>query len=289
MCRLFAMTSAPQRVRATFWLLEAPDSLTVQSKREPDGTGLGYFQSDGTPVTHKAPIAAYEDRAFAEEARTVESATFIAHVRYASTGKVAERNTHPFCAEGRMLAHNGVIQGLDELERHLGDAMREVRGETDSERFFALVNRETEAAGGDVTTGLRTAARWVAAHLPLFALNIVMTTADEIWALRYPGIHSLYVLDRRAGGHHETRHLDQSGTGGRLRVRAEDLAVVPSVVVASERLDENPHWRPLRAGELVHVGLDQHITSQVAIPDPPARPLTLVDLHPQAAASQVTA
>lgn len=289
MCRLFAMTSAPRRVRATFWLLEAPDSLTVQSRREPDGTGLGYFRPDGTPIVHKAPIAAYADRAFAEEARTLESSTFIAHIRYASTGKVAERNTHPFCAEGRMLAHNGVIQGLDELERHLGDAMRGVRGETDSERFFALVNRETEAAGGDVTEGLATAARWVAAHLPLYALNIVLTTDDGLWALRYPDTHGLYLLDRRAGGHHETRHLDQTGTAGRLRVRAEGLADVPSVIVASERIDENPQWRPLRSGELVHVGPDQHITSRVAIPDPPAHLLTLADLHPQAAASQTAA
>ena len=39
MCRLFAMTSAPRRVRATFWLLEATDSLAVQSRRDPDGTG----------------------------------------------------------------------------------------------------------------------------------------------------------------------------------------------------------------------------------------------------------
>jgi len=286
MCRLFAMTSAPQRVRATFWLLEAKDSLAVQSRRDPDGTGLGYFRPDGEPVLHKAPIAAYEDRAFAEEARSVESATFIAHVRYATTGALSERNTHPFCLGGRMLAHNGVIGGLDELEQHLGDAMEQVRGDTDSERFFALVDRETEAAGGDVTAGLRSAAQWTAAHLPLFALNIVMTTADQLWALRYPDTHGLYVLDRHSAGPHRGRHLDQSGTGGRLRVRADDLAELPSVVVASERLDDNPDWRALRPGELVHVGPDQRVTSVIALPDPPAYPLTVADLDPRAAASQ---
>ncbi|MFD0634610.1 class II glutamine amidotransferase [Catenulispora yoronensis] len=286
MCRLFGMTSAPDRVRATFWLLEARDSLAEQSHRDPDGTGLGHFDRDGTPVLHKAPIAAYQDRAFAEEARTAESSTFIAHVRYASTGGLDERNTHPFCADGRMLAHNGVIEGLEELDRYLGDARSQVRGDTDSERFFALVNRETEAAGGDVTAGLRTAARWVAANLPLFALNIVMTTADGLWALRYPDTHELHVLERRAGGHHRTRHLDQSGRDGRLRVRADGLADVPSVVVASERLDDNPAWRLLLPGELLHVGPDRRIVSQIALPEPPAHRLTLADLHPQAAASQ---
>ena len=287
MCRLFAMTSAPQRVRATFWLLDAQDSLTAQSRRDPDGTGLGYFRPDGEPVLHKAPIAAYDDRAFAEEAKSVESTTFIAHVRYATTGELTERNCHPFCAEGRMLAHNGHIGDLGKLEGHLGAAaMAQVRGDTDSERFFALVNRETEAAGGDVTAGLRSAARWVAAELPLFALNIVMTTDDQLWALRYPDTHSLYVLERRAGGHREGRQLDQAGTGGRLRVRAGELAELPSVVVASERLDEDPGWRALRPGELVHVGPDQRVESRIALPDQPAHQLTEADLGPHDAASQ---
>ncbi len=41
MCRLFGLSAAPRRVTATFWLLDAPDSLAAQSRREPDGVGLG--------------------------------------------------------------------------------------------------------------------------------------------------------------------------------------------------------------------------------------------------------
>lgn len=81
MCRLFGLSSAPRRTYATFWLLDAPDSLSRQSHRDPDGTGLGHFAEDGAPRVDKAPIAAYRDRVFAEEARQVESATFVAHVR----------------------------------------------------------------------------------------------------------------------------------------------------------------------------------------------------------------
>ncbi|WP_425558855.1 hypothetical protein [Catenulispora subtropica] len=68
--------------------------------------------------------------------------------------------------------------------------------------------------------------------------------------------------------------------------RAEALADLPSVVVASERLDEHPQWRLMLPGELLRVGPDLRVTSQVALPDPPARPLALADLHAQAAASQ---
>src|SRR5438046_910879 len=81
MCRLFGLSAAPQRVQATFWLLDAPDSLAVQSRREPDGVGLGVFDPERRPVVHKRPVAAYEDTAFAREAREVASTTFLAHIR----------------------------------------------------------------------------------------------------------------------------------------------------------------------------------------------------------------
>src|SRR5215472_15486789 len=96
MCRLFGMTAAPHRISATFWLLDASDSLAVESRREPDGVGLGAFAADGTPEVYKRPVAAYQDPGFAKEARELNSATFIGHVRYASTGSLDMVNTHPF-------------------------------------------------------------------------------------------------------------------------------------------------------------------------------------------------
>jgi len=73
MCRLFGLTAAPHRVHARFWLLEAPDSLSQQSRQNADGTGLGIFNPEGAPVLDKQPIAAYEDMAFAGEARHLTS------------------------------------------------------------------------------------------------------------------------------------------------------------------------------------------------------------------------
>ncbi len=286
MCRLFGLSSAPRRTHATFWLLDAPDSLSRQSHRDPDGTGLGYFAADGTPRVDKAPVAAFRDRAFAEEARQVESSTFLAHVRFASTGSLQPRNTHPFEQDGRLFAHNGVIEGLDRLDAHLGEDRSLVGGDTDSERFFALITREIRADGGDVGAGIEHAARWIARNLPVYALNLVLTTPAGLWALRYPAIHELYVLQRPAGGQHGTRHLDHSGSEGRMRVHSADLAAHPAVVVASERMDDNPAWRPMEPGELLHVGPDLHISRRVVLPDPPSHPLTLDDLRPAAAASQ---
>jgi predicted glutamine amidotransferase len=101
---LFGLSAAPHRVHATFWLLDAPDSLSRQSRKEPDGTGLGTFAADGTPHVDKEPLAAYQDQTFAREAKERVSTTFLAHIRYASTGGLVPANTHPFEQRG---SHRG--------------------------------------------------------------------------------------------------------------------------------------------------------------------------------------
>jgi glutamine amidotransferase len=288
MCRLFGMSSAPERTCATFWLLDAPDSLSDQSHRNPDGTGLGFFDADRTPRVHKAPIAAYQDRCFAEQAKQVESAVFVAHLRYATTGGVEYRNTQPFEQDGRLFVHNGVIEDLAELDAELGPDLAMVEGETDSERLFALITREIRTHG-DVAVGIEHAARWIAQNLRLYSLNLILAGSDELWALRYPETHHLYVLQRPSGGQHGARHLDHSGTAGRMRVHCADMARVPAVVIASEPMDDSLGWRLLEPGELLHVGPGPHVTSRIALPEEPAYRLQLTDLSPKTAAAQQAA
>jgi predicted glutamine amidotransferase len=284
MCRLFGLATGSEPVKATFWLLEAPDSLAEQSRRNPDGYGLATYQPK--VLVEKRPVAAYEDEEFAHEAKERQSPLFVAHVRYASTGARALANTHPFEQEARVFAHNGHLEGLGVLEERLGDHRRLVRGDTDSERFFALVTKETDANGGDPGAGLAAAARWVAAELPLYALNCVLATATDVWALRYPETHELLMLERGEGGPSGCRHFDGASASGRIRVRSGALAACAAVVFASERMDEDPGWRLLEPGELVHVDRDLRVTCRIAVDHPPARRLRYEDLHPEAAASQ---
>lgn len=276
-------------MRATFWLLDAPDSLTVQSHRAPDGAGLGIYDRLERPVLYRSPRPAYEDWEFVRKARHVTSRTFVAHVRFASGSPVALENTHPFEQRGRLFGHNGVLRGLDELEAELGPDLSLVHGQTDSERFFALITREIERAEGDVERGILAATTWVAEHLPVYALNFVLTTHDGVWALRYPDTHELFVLERAAGGHHLRRPFEGASLSGLLRIRSHDLLEHPAVVVASEPLDDNPGWRLLEPGELIHVGPHLAVSSQPAFPEAPAHLLTYADLHPEEAMSQTAA
>ena len=289
MCRLFGLHAGPQDVAATFWLIDAPDSLQAQSHRNPDGAGVGAFGAGGQPEVSKQPIAAWEDAQFAAAARDLRGTTFVAHVRYASTGAHTMANTHPFLQDGRLFAHNGVVQGLSELDRRLADlgAAGLVGGETDSERIFALVTAETRRSGGDVTAGLTAAVGWIAARLPVYALNLVLITPADLWALRYPATHELYVLDRPAGGR-AGAGTDQAldALSNRIHARSPHLAHQPSVVIASERMDDDPGWRPLDPGELLHVSSTLEIESSAPFPAEPAHLLDVSDLDPAAAASQ---
>jgi predicted glutamine amidotransferase len=271
MCRLFGLTAGTARVKATFWLLDAPDSLEVQSHRNVDGSGIGCFDDAGQPVLDKQPEPAFSDAEFIHEARQAESATFVAHVRWATAGGRTEANTHPFAMHGRIMAHNGGFGETARLDERLGDYGRLVLGDTDSERYFALITQQTDANGGDVGAGITAAAGWIGANLPVSSLNMVLTTPDELWALRYPGQHALHVIERPAG-----RGANSRGQGLHVRsatssVHVPALHAAASVVVASERLDGESGWRMLAPGELLHVRPDLGVESSVVLPGPPRR------------------
>ena len=294
MCRLLGLNAGREPVSALFWLVDAPDSLEVQSHRNVDGSGIGFFDSAGAPVLDKQPEAAFAGQEFRREAKRARSVTFVAHVRYATAGARSMRNTHPFTMDGRIMAHNGGFGELGELEAQLGRYRDLVQGDTDSERYFALITQQIDIHGGDVAAGITAAARWIAARLPVSSLNAIVATAGELWALRYPGQHALHIIERPAGASSPARPGRNAGpasgppgtgdaaTGLHARsttssVHAPDLHTVPSVVVASEELDGEQGWRMLADGELVHVRADLTVESAVVLPEAPAH---LVPLPP---------
>ncbi|MER1996297.1 MAG: class II glutamine amidotransferase [Arthrobacter sp.] len=284
MCRLFGMHAGPNPVRATFWLLTAPDSLAEQSRRMADGFGIGVFDSAGRPVVDKAPMPAYEDRAYASAARTLEGRTFVAHVRYASTGGNTMENTHPFLQDDRLLAHNGVVEDLDVLDDRLRslEVMHLVKGQTDSERVFALITGLARQNGGSLAEAIPAAVTWIAENLRLYAVNLVITTETELWAVRYPDTHPLYVLQESAEDPHRGKNT------ARISMKSDDMEQhrTPAVLIATERMDTNPNWRMMDSGEILRVDRNLNTERTFPLPQHPQHLLTLADLDPHAAASQ---
>jgi predicted glutamine amidotransferase len=284
MCRLFGLHAGTGVVTATFWLLDAPDNLAAQSRRNPDGTGLGVFDGQRRPQVRKQPIAAWQDAEFATEAHDMTGTTFIAHVRYATTGSHDVVNTHPFLQDDRIFAHNGVLEGLDVLDARLRAVSIAdlVLGQTDSERVFALITSSIRARGADVAAGLVDAVRWLAANVPIYAVNVLLSTATDMWALRYPEANELHVLDRREALPDSSFRLRTK----RIRADSDHLRLRPSVVFASEPMDDDPRWRLIDPGELVHVDAELQIRRDLVLPDSPRHQLRREDLSVAVEAAQ---
>jgi predicted glutamine amidotransferase len=284
MCRLFGLHAGTNVVTATFWLLDAPDNLAAQSRQNPDGTGLGVFDGDGRPDVRKQPIAAWHDVDFATEAHDMTGTTFIGHVRYATTGSHDLLNTHPFLQDARIFAHNGTLAGLDVLDRRLAELGTAdlVLGQTDSERVFALITASIRACGGDVRAGLLDAMTWLAANVPIYAVNVLLSTATDMWALRYPEPHELYLLDRRETPSDTQFNLRTN----RIRAHSEHLLSRPSVVFASKTMDDDPRWQLIAPGELVHVNAELQISRDLVLSEPPRHRLRRTDLSSAVEAAQ---
>jgi predicted glutamine amidotransferase len=282
------MSGGRNEVQATFWLLDAPASLILQSESQPDGVGIGTFAADGSPSIWRKPVAANRSETFIAlaGAHDARSRTFLAHIRHATAAEPSIDNTHPFEQNGRIFAHNGIVGDLPEIRRRLGPHTELIRGGTDSEHYFTLITKRIDENGGDVGAGITAAAREFAAELALYSLNMLLTTQTDIWALRYPESNELWILERSLGGLEPVGGFDERSASGIMRVHSGELSILPATVIASERMDSSAGWRLLESGELVHVDADLRVTSTMAVADPPENLIDLREMGAQAAAAQ---
>jgi glutamine amidotransferase len=274
-CRLFALHAGDQDVAADFWLLDAPDSLARQSEINADGYGLAALTAKQGMILVRNPVEAGSDSAYRAVAQRLVAAEMIVHLRYADTGPTSLVNTHPFTQDGRAFAHNGVVGDLGRIEERLGSNRAMVMGDTDSERFFALITLAIREAGGDVRAGIKAAVKEVVEEYELYSLNFVLGELGHIWAFRYPDHNPLLIHRRGAGGPGGDEQLDGADTAGTLRLHSDEGADVPLVVIASERISGEPPWEEIGSGELVHVGPDLRVDRETIVAEPPRHPMVL--------------
>ena len=203
-------------------------------------------------------------------------------MRWASAGGRTTANTHPFAMQGRIMAHNGGFSEISRVAEQLGRYRDLVLGDTDSERYFALITQQIDAHDGDVGAGMhRRRAPGSAPTCRCHPQRDRGRHARALGASLSRGQHALHIIERQAcgsttlpPGRSTARLLTTAGLHVRSAtssVHAPALQAVPTVVVASEELDGEVGWRMLGDGELVHVRPDLTVESAVVIPDPPAR------------------
>src|SRR5215472_14476913 len=141
MCRLFGFRS-PLSERVHDALVLERNSLRRQSLEHPDGWGIASWQDAGLPQVARGLGAAHLDPEFERVSSGVKARTVLAHLRLASVGSVKLDNAHPFTHGRWAFAHNGTLHAFDRhrpaIEALIAPAYLTFRGDTDSERCFAL-------------------------------------------------------------------------------------------------------------------------------------------------------
>lgn len=105
------------------------------------GVGLGFYQG-GEALHKKLPAAETADGL--DVARDVRTDCAVFHLREATVGDFRVENTHPFRIRNWLFAHAGTVAHFEQIQAELLAALpdflrRSIRGETDSEHFFALL------------------------------------------------------------------------------------------------------------------------------------------------------
>lgn len=158
MCRLYGLR-ATDPTGLDCGLVDAQNSLLQQARGDstgednPDGWGIAATKN-GDLERRREATPAYLSEAYQREATELKGTTVLAHVRRATNGRPAERNTHPFCHRGALLAHNGHLPAFERfrpwvLEQITPSLRQEVQGETGSEHlFYWLLSRLRGRTGG---------------------------------------------------------------------------------------------------------------------------------------------
>lgn len=258
MCELFAMSSR-NKVDVSF-------SLGVLAehggKRAPhkDGWGIAYYEDNDVRVIRDTTSASTSPWVRFVEQQYLDSTLVIAHLRKATLGAVAIRNTQPFSRElaGRMhvFAHNGHLPAVRDPARFPLGSFHPV-GDTDSEyAFCALLERlKPSWLGGtsvpDVAVRHGIVREFAMALRQFGPANFLYCDGEVLFAhgdrrtqadgtIRAPGLHRLH---RQCPG--KTRLPDPVGVS--IGSAGQDVVLIASVPLTDEQ------WEPLHEGEVFAV------------------------------------
>jgi predicted glutamine amidotransferase len=237
MCRLLGVVAATVAPIGDL----VPDELRrleALSAVHPHGWGVASVAAPSGLEVRRAPERAAASQRWTEAVRAPTDAALL-HIRQASPGMPRiDANTHPFLGDGMAFAHNGHAHPtatLDGLVAAL-DAPAP-SGDTDSERYFALVRAAVHER--PVDRSLLDAARRITAAAKATSLNALVLTERALTAIAWWDEPVIRAADD-----------GETDRDYRLWYRvAADRVVVASAFVA----DDDPAWRELPHGHALTI------------------------------------
>ena len=176
MCRLLGYVSLKPESFAQAVGEKLPEFVSLSSVHC-DGWGVATFdhKSDESHLT-RAPEIAQGSQTFQETISNTKTDGALLHLRWATSGiPVSENNTHPFISHGYSFTHNGAIHPATALDSVISQKFKnEIKGETDSERYFYFVLSEIEKHG--LVEGVLSAVREIKAKFDFSSINAMLMT-----------------------------------------------------------------------------------------------------------------
>jgi glutamine amidotransferase len=233
-CRHVAYLGPPRTLSSL--IVDRPHSLYEQSWAPTlqrhgtvnvDGFGVGWYVDRVPPVRYRRAQPIWTDASFASLAPTITTTCAVAAVRSATAGMSPDESAAaPFTHDRWLFSHNGRLQDWATARKALSPLAADVpdtRVGVDSALLFGLALARWQA-GAPLAEGLAHAARSVLDH---GGGRLTMLAAD-----------GASVAGVVVG---EPMHL---------------LAAPDGTTIASEPHDDDPGWRELADGALVHAGED---------------------------------
>ncbi|HEY6275847.1 MAG TPA: class II glutamine amidotransferase [Streptosporangiaceae bacterium] len=183
MCRLLGWSTQKPATLLDLIGEESLSRFTGLASLHSHGWGIAWREGGQSVCYLKETGAADQSPMFLEIARTLRATAAILHLRHASPGlAVTSTNTHPFIADGMGFAHNGYIPSSARLLNLLTDRERaRLQGETDSERYFAVLRNHT--FGKLWATNIQTGIAEVTRTADPISLNALLLTTDNLFGI----------------------------------------------------------------------------------------------------------
>ncbi len=180
MCRLMGYVSHEDRSLSEF-VGPAFNEFAELSWLHCDGWGVAGVESGADyPTLVVEPTQASKSEEFAKITQSSKSDGALLHLRWATAGlPVKSGNTHPFTHGEISFIHNGGVLPASSLEPFIdNDLLTKLRGETDSERYFALIVTQMRTLG--LVEGALSAVRMIKEKLNYTSLNAMLLTPSQM-------------------------------------------------------------------------------------------------------------
>ena len=179
MCRLLGYVSLQPESFADAVGEKLPEFISLSSVHC-DGWGVATLNhnSDESHLT-RAPEIAQDSATFRETISNTKTDGALLHLRWATSGiPVSENNTHPFISHGYSFIHNGAIYPANALDNSIAQKFKnEIKGETDSERYFYFILSEIDKHG--LLEGVISAVREIKAVHDFSSINAMLMTESH--------------------------------------------------------------------------------------------------------------